>query len=357
MRFGFFFLRILPWWGYLALAGFLAWITLSIFDDLQATRANVDLARLAGPPPVTALDTYDDRRTPTPLGEARVSGILRVDLGVNRLGDSSTSRSYVVLDSESGRGPLMALVLSASDVEVGLRRLMADAGRDGRVEVAGFRRSTDNGEIAGQLQLKGEARDVVALEPYFGNRDAVLAEKAESDLPFVIGFAVLAGLALLTAGYKFRRWRRRVGARAGINMTPPAAAQPRAPKAPAQLRERTDRAPRPPREPRKAQVVTPDGQVMELDTATPARPAKSGQPNPWAVGKPAAQGRPAMPEMPSGRRLMDEAARIVPDMRETTPQTVTEATTGQPFRFKTPEEIIKASFGRVTPLNRAPGSD
>jgi hypothetical protein len=43
---------------------------------------------------------------------------------------------------------------------------------------------------------------------------------------------------------------------------------------------------------------------------------------------------------------------------ETKPQTPSEATTGQPFRFKTPDEIIKAAFGRVTeiePLGRGEG--
>ncbi|PWG18541.1 hypothetical protein [Salibaculum griseiflavum] len=63
---------------------------------------------------------------------------------------------------------------------------------------------------------------------------------------------------------------------------------------------------------------------------------------------------PAIPDiqLPDG----DFADRVGDTgMVETKPQTPAEATTGQPFRFKTPDEIIKAAFGRVTEIERRDG--
>jgi len=81
---------------------------------------------------------------------------------------------------------------------------------------------------------------------------------------------------------------------------------------------------------------------------------------PWGTaGHQAGRASPAadadMPEsvVPAGQVLAEDGGAA---MIGTRPQTPSEATTGQPFRFKTPDEITRATFGRVTEIPPSRGS-
>lgn len=318
MRLLFGILRILPWWGYMLLAGLLAMATAGVYDDYTRAQANADMARAAGVPPVIPLERYDPNRSPTPIGEARVSGVLRVDLGVNQTGDGTTARTYVILDSESGRGPLMALLMARSEAERGLEQLMADAGADGRVVVTGFHRTADRAAISGQMRLRGETRDIVLLAPYFGNREAELESKANTDWPFLLVFAGLTALAFLFGLYRFRRWRKRSAGRR-VRQTRP--------KGPVSPWDGAERMATRPAKPASDYAVSAEGRVMEMGAIK--RPSVATPAGPWG-GKPSA--RPVPPASPETRA-------------QTQPEPPAEV--AAPV-FKTPDEIILATFGRIT---------
>jgi len=304
-------LWVLPWWMYAALSVTLASSVFGLWTNAQDQTAAAEIAIAQGPPRIQKVDDFDGRLRADRLADVRVAGLIRADLGIGRI-EGTVPKSYLVLDGAGQDGVVLAVLFVGSDDQAGLTDLIGTADASGLVIANGFRRVSDRAAIAGQLRLKGIDREVAVIEAIVGDRAAALRGKASTDFYFayVIG-ALAVFFGFIAYIRKSRKRKRRAAERpraAAVQQTARAEApKPAAPKA------HTSRAPwggpqkAPPNEtqaapePSRHSERTPD---LAPDAPVPIAPFES--------------------VFPGG---------------------------GSGFRFKTADEIIRETFGKVSHLS------
>ncbi len=161
-----------------------------------------------------AVADFDSGRDVAILDEVRVRGIWLSDLGIGTIPKKQIDDGYVIIKDSTGSAyaVLYFPAIDGASVEKGLRALI-DA--DGVVTVAGFRETFPSAAVTADLIARGLAAGppVVVLAPYFGDREAALADRVQDEM---LLSAVIAGVNLIflaIAVIKARNWRRRVAAR------------------------------------------------------------------------------------------------------------------------------------------------
>lgn len=311
-------LRSLTWWAYLGLAALIGYWTYSGYENLVAQQAAAERAISSGLPPQLGVGRYAPDRVTNPMEEVHLRGIIRADLGVGQVGDGAGARPFIVLDDETGRGALVALVFASGGSDVALSEFVATSDATGRVTVTGFERSLNSAEVRGQLSVRGERREAYLVEPYLGDRAQALRDRASRDMPFIYVGAAVTLLLGLIAAWRFRRWRRRFTLR---RLAPAPIKPPRA------------------------------GRSMR-QTASRDRP--SAAPSPWSppsagASPVVAQARPAaaaINTLVADEKTVAAMINTAPAFKSVFPGG------GSAFRFKTADEIIRERFGTLSVLSK-----
>ena len=313
-------LRSLTWWAYLGLAVLIGYWTYSGYEGLVAQQAAAERAILSGLPPQLAVGSYAPDRAANPLAEVHLRGIIRADLGIGQIGEPESGTPFIVLDDETGRGALVAVVFTGASRDAALSEFVATSDATGRVTVTGFERSLNRSDVRGQLLVRGEMREVYLVEPYLGEREQALLDRADRDLPLIYAGAAVTLMIGLTAAWRYRRWRNRV-----VRLRLGPAADPIGPRA--------------------------DRSWRQMETN---RNPSSSATSPW--GAPAAATPPAVPQArPDPTAIVPLVAdeKTVAAMINTAPAFKSVFPGGgSAFRFKTADEIIRERFGTLSVLSK-----
>ena len=147
-----FIFRILPWWGYAIVAALLGSATFNLYDSYARDQRQLARALQLGPPDIVKVGQYNGGFLNVPLQERRLTGIWRADLGVMRI-SGDVPKTFFVLDSANGQGPLVAVMFVGSDNQGLSADVIRNADSNGILTASGFRRTADRSDVQSELRL------------------------------------------------------------------------------------------------------------------------------------------------------------------------------------------------------------
>ncbi len=222
-----FLLVALPWWGYLALSGGVAWLGYEAYQKERVELAERQAQAMAPPPEVVDLSQFDLSRDVAPADELHVRGWINTDYSYELIKRTNGVRTgtrfmYVLFGSEddaASKQARAAVVMTEADkdrfVDDIFDHVVGFNAQGPVIALNGFRGSGDGyaSMVSEALAEKGLTRapDFVFVEPFLDGRQAALTATGE---PLrVLGVFLLFAAAFAMAGLaKLVFSRRRAGA-------------------------------------------------------------------------------------------------------------------------------------------------
>jgi hypothetical protein len=240
-------LLMLPWWGYLPLAGGAVWVGEQVYVRALQTEAAKAAALAEGPPAAVDLAAFDLAEDRHGANEVNLRGWIDTTLNyelVKRSNGVTTSRRYMYAlfgESDPAGSKLVraALVLTEKEKDAfvaELDRWAVDVNAQGYVfEINGFGSTsvTLGGLAFDAIAEQGlrRADDFVFIEPFFDGREAALAPHGVPAKQRKMFWLIAAGIALFGLGKRMFARKDAIGRSAAAGPDPHAMPVPKAPLA------------------------------------------------------------------------------------------------------------------------------